>query len=258
MAVGQDGHSSTGMARYKLTLAYDGTAFLGSQRQARRRTVQGELEQGLHSLGWRGRSVILSGRTDTGVHAAGQVAALDFDWAHGTDALREALNANLPVDMAVSTVELAEPEFHPRYDATSRRYRYRLICQPVRDPLREAMAWRVWPALEEDLLEDAAKCLPGRRDFAGFGSAPHKGGDTVRTVTTSEWSCSGDEWYYQIVADGFLYHMVRRLVYAQVAVAQRRCLPGALIESLESGRRRTDLPAGIAPAQGLTLVNVDY
>ena len=246
------------MARYKLTLAYDGTAFMGSQRQARRRTVQGELEKGLHRLGWTGRSVILAGRTDTGVHAAGQIAALDFDWVHGTDAMREALNANLPVDMAVSAVELAEQAFHPRFDAISRRYRYRVICQPVRDPLREATAWRIWPALEGSPLVDAAKCLPGRRNFAAFGSAPRKGGETVRTVSISEWSRAGDEWFYEIVADGFLYHMVRRLVYAQVAVAQGRCPQGALMESLESGARSPVLPAGMAPAHGLTLVNVNY
>lgn len=246
------------MARFKLTLAYDGTAFLGSQRQARRRTVQGELEKGLHRLGWRGRSAILAGRTDTGVHAAGQVVAMDMDWVHGADALRDALNANLPMDMAVSAIEVAEPDFHPRFDATSRRYRYRVICQPVRDPLREPTAWRVWPAPEVVLLVDAAKCLPGRRDFAAFGSAPRKGGGTVRTVSKSEWSCAGDEWHYEIVADAFLYRMVRRLVYVQVAVAQGRCTPGALIRSLESGTRNPGLPAGIAPAQGLTLMNVNY
>jgi tRNA pseudouridine38-40 synthase len=133
-----------------------------------------------------------------------------------------------------------------------------VICQAVRDPLRETMAWRVWPALEEDLLVDAAKCLPGRRDFAAFGSAPRKGGETVRTVSTSEWSHAGDEWHYEIVADGFLYRMVRRLVYAQVAVAEGRCPQGALTESLESGERSPGLPAGVAPAQGLTLVNVNY
>ena len=89
------------MARYQLTLAYDGTDFFGSQRQATKRTVQGELEKALCTLGWVGRSVLMAGRTDTGVHAAGQVAAFDLDWTHPADELLRALNANLPEDLAV-------------------------------------------------------------------------------------------------------------------------------------------------------------
>src|SRR5512143_456162 len=133
------------MARYKLILAYDGAAFAGSQRQAstarsrtgRGQTVQGELEHALRSLGWQSRSVMLAGRTDAGAHASGQVAAVDLDWAHAPQALRDALNSHLPADMAVSEAQIVEPEFHPRFDATSRCYRYSLFCQQVRDPLAE-------------------------------------------------------------------------------------------------------------------------
>ena len=121
------------MARYKLILAYDGIAFAGSQRQAKQRTVQGELESALREIGWPGRSVTLAGRTDTGVHASGQVAAFDLDWPHSLDKLRNALNASLSGDMAVSDVEIARDDFHPRFDATSRRYRYRLFCGRVPD-----------------------------------------------------------------------------------------------------------------------------
>ena len=105
------------MARYKLILAYDGTAFAGSQRQAKHRTVQGELEKALRKLGWSARSVTLAGRTDTGVHASGQVAAFDLEWNHGLEHLRDALNANLPFDIAVKNVEVADAKFHPRFDA---------------------------------------------------------------------------------------------------------------------------------------------
>ena len=135
------------MARYKLILAYDGTAFAGSQRQAKRRTVQGELEKALRVLGWTGRSVVLAGRTDTGVHASGQVASFDLEWKHGVDSLLRALNAGLPADMAASRMEIAGAEFNPRFDATLRIYRYRLFSGQVRDPLRERMAWRVWPSI---------------------------------------------------------------------------------------------------------------
>src|SRR5262245_9783591 len=137
------------MARYKLTLAYDGSGFAGSQRQAvaKTRTVQAELEKALRTLGWTGRSIILSGRTDTGVHATGQVAAADLDWSHAEGDLVRALNSALPADMAVWSAAVVDDKFHPRFDATSRCYRYRLFCQPLRDPIRERYAWRVQPAL---------------------------------------------------------------------------------------------------------------
>src|SRR5512145_3367616 len=117
------------MARYQLTLAYDGTEFFGSQRQASKRTVQGELEKALAEIGWTGRSVILSGRTDTGVHATGQVASVDLHWLHADEDLLRALNAELPFDMAVHSARVVDPKFHPRFDATSRCYCYRLFCQ---------------------------------------------------------------------------------------------------------------------------------
>ena len=118
------------MARYKLTLAYDGAAFFGSQRQARRRTVQAELERAVRRLGWRGSSVVLAGRTDAGVHAMGQVAALDLEWVHGEEALRDAINAALPLEMVVTAAQIAGEDFHPRFDAVSRRYRYDVRCAP--------------------------------------------------------------------------------------------------------------------------------
>src|SRR5690242_17360280 len=108
------------MARYKLILAYDGTDFAGSQRQAGARTMQGELEKALHQLGWGGPSVTLAGRTDTGVHASGQVAACDLEWRHGPQKLRQALNAQLPADLAVREAAVADAKFHPRFDAGSR------------------------------------------------------------------------------------------------------------------------------------------
>ena len=161
------------MARYQIILAYDGTHFLGSQRQAASRTVQGELEKALRKIGWDGQTVYLAGRTDTGTHASGQVAAFDLDWDHGLDDLQKALNSHLPQDMAVREVNVAADAFHPRFDASSRRYRYRLFCAGVRDPLRERYAWRVWPAVT-DLTPLAAIWL-GTHDFAAFGTPPRTG-----------------------------------------------------------------------------------
>jgi tRNA pseudouridine38-40 synthase len=246
------------MARYKLIVAYDGTTLSGSQRQAKGRTVQGELERACRALGWPPRRFVLAGRTDAGVHASGQVAALDLDWRHGPDALRDALNAKLPADLAVQAAELAPEGFHPRFDAVSRHYRYHIRCAAVRDPVHERMAWRVWPPLEEREIVDLAKRFLGTHDFSAFGSATRRGGSTVRTVKISEWSRVGDELCFDIAADGFLYRMVRRLVFVQVAVGHGKCRLETLVHALDNGRTSADLPAGLAPPNGLVLVGVYY
>ncbi len=251
------------MARYKLTLAYDGTDFFGSQRQAKSRTVQGELEKALCKLGWTGRSVILAGRTDTGVHATGQVASVDLDWSHADDDLVRALNATLPADMAVHEARMAHAKFHPRFDATSRRYRYRLFCHPLRHPTRERFAWRVWPEIDGDTLATVAQLFLGAHDFSAFGSPTTPKGTTVRTVMKAEWLPVEDGiWQFEVQADAFLYRMVRRLVFVQVAVTQRKvpavAIAHSLAEQSAAGARSETLPAGLAPAHGLTLVEVTY
>ena len=257
------------MARYKLTLVYDGTDFFGSQRQssseadsgARRRTVQGELEKALCTLGWTGRSVLMSGRTDTGVHARGQVASFDLHWSHSSEELVRALNAALPADMAAHQARVVHPKFHPRFEALSRHYRYRLYCQPLRDPIRERFAWRVWPLVRSEVLTETAEFFPGVHDFSAFGSPTRPGGSTVRTVLRAEWfQTEEDEWCFDVQADAFLYRMVRRLVFLQVAAARGKVsaevISRALAEQPAAGNEK--LPGGLAPAHGLTLVKVAY
>ncbi len=251
------------MARYQLTLAYDGTDFFGSQRQARPRTVQGELEKALSKMGWTGRSVIMSGRTDTGVHATGQVVSFDLDWSHTDEALVRALNATLPADVAVQKSQIVNANFHPRFDATSRRYQYKMFCQPVRNPIRESFAWRVWPAIDGDGLCNTAQFFLGRHDFSAFGSATTPNGSTVRTVLKAEWTkAEKDEWHFEVQADAFLYRMVRRLVFVQVTVAQGKvsaeAIANALANPAKAESRSEKVPAGLAPAHGLTLVEVTY
>jgi len=249
------------MARYQIILAYDGTGFLGSQRQAGSRTAQSELEKALRKLGWHGQTVYLAARTDTGTHASGQVAAFDLDWLHDLKELQDALNAHLPRDMAVREVKPAPDDFHPRFDASSRCYRYRLFCASVRDPLRERYAWRVWPAVAD--LTTLAGIWPGTHDFAAFGTPPRSGGSTVRTVMSAAWQQHADEWIFEIRADAFLYRMVRRLVYTQVAVGQARLSAETLLQALDGRAEigqaaRSQIPASLAPACGLTLVEVSY
>jgi len=253
------------MARYQLTLAYDGTDFFGSQRQANRRTVQGELERALCKEGGTGRSILMAGRTDTGVHATGQVASFDLDWSHTDEELVRALNATLPFDMAGYRARMAHPTFHPRFDASARSYRYKLFCQPVRDPIRERFAWRVWPPIGGEVLPETAKLFLGTHDYSAFGSPTTPRGGTVRTVMKAEWSQpreAEDEWHFDVQADAFLYRMVRRLVFVQVAVAQGRLSAGRIAASLadpvSTGAKNEKTPAGLAPAHGLTLVEVAY
>jgi tRNA pseudouridine38-40 synthase len=244
------------MARYKVILAYDGTGFQGSQRQADTRTVQGDLEKALHKLGWTGKSVILAGRTDTGVHATGQVAAFDFAWKHSEQQLLKALNAELPADLAVKNLCVTSADFHPRFDAGAREYRYRLFCEPIRDPLRERFAWRVWPAISPADLHQTAGVFIGTHDFSSFGSPTTSRGTTVRTVTKAEWREEPDgEWQFEVRADAFLYRMVRRLVFVQISVARGKCSVEEVQKSLV---RKSRLPSGLAPAHGLALVEVDY
>lgn len=244
------------MARYQVILAYDGSGFSGSQRQANPRTVQGEFEKALRKLGWSGKSVIMAGRTDTGVHATGQVAAFDFEWAHAAEKLLKALNADLPSDLAVKSLRPASADFHPRFDAVSRTYCYRLFCEPIRDPLRERYAWRIWPSLDGNAIKQNAGLFLGTHDFAAFGSPTTPKGTTVRTVTKTEWrKMPQGEWQFEIQADAFLYRMVRRLVFVQVSLAQGK----SSVEKVQNAlSKQGKLLAGLAPAHGLTLVRVNY
>lgn len=247
-----------GIERYKVTLAYDGTHFFGFQRQGQSRTVQLEVEAALRQLNWQGRAILSSGRTDSGVHAAGQVVAFDLEWKHSPQDLERALNANLPEDVAVRNVEIVDAEFHPRYDATARCYRYQVQFYPDRDPLRDRYVWRVWPPCEVDRLQAAARLLHGTHDFAAFGTPPKPGGSTIRTVFQAGWS-AGEEGLlrFEVTANAFLYHMVRRMVFVQVLVGQQR-LSLAELEMAVNDPWASQMAPGLAPPQGLFLQEVRY
>jgi tRNA pseudouridine38-40 synthase len=244
-----------GIAHYKIILTYNGLAYAGFQRQDGERTVQGEFEEGLRKMGWQGKSILAAGRTDAGVHARAQVVSFQFNWEHTNEDLRNALNYYIPRDMAVQSVVEVASSFHPRYDAKSRHYRYHVYCQPVRDPLQAAFAWRVWPIVDIDRMNKAAKRLIGVYDFSAFGSPTSEGGVTIRKVFDADWSQEGDAFYFDISANAFLYHMVRRITYALVAIG----LEEAPISLIEDGLKTGELSLkGLAPAQGLVLEEVIY
>lgn len=244
------------MARYQAILAYDGAAFQGFQRQLEARTVQATVETALSGLGWPGESILAAGRTDTGVHASGQVIAFDWDWRHGEQDLLKALNAALPADIAVRALDQAEAGFHPRFDAVARRYEYRLFCQAIRHPLRERYAWRVWPPASLDLMEPAAQHLCGSHDFIAFGAPTQPGGATIRMVFHAGWQSDGDILVFTISANAFLYHMIRRLVAFLVEIGQGRKTLDELLARLDDPK--ADPAVGLAPACGLVLAEVRF
>jgi tRNA pseudouridine38-40 synthase len=250
------------VVRYQAVVEYDGTDFLGFQRQAQGRTVQGEIESALQRIGWPGQSILGAGRTDTGVHAAGQVIAFDLDWPHGDDSLVRALNANLPADIAVKTIALAPPGFHPRFRAIARRYRYTIYNAPTRSALAARYSWHVWSRLDVNALQAAAQVLIGTHDFATFGTDPddgpngRPGNNTVRTISRAEWMAAREWLYFDIQADAFLYRMVRSVVAAlRLVGAGGRAV--ADFQTLLEARDRAQCPP-IAPPQGLCLMEVIF
>jgi tRNA pseudouridine38-40 synthase len=257
------------MERYQVILAYDGSHFKGFQRQAKVRSVQGVVEAALRKLSWQGSTILAAGRTDTGVHATGQVIAFDLDWKHGSQDLLTALNSHLPADVVAREVKQVCQSFHPRYDASWRKYLYRIYCQPVRNPLLESYSWRVWPAVDVNCLQETARPLIGTHDYGAFGTPPQTRGNTSRVVLQANWMQEPPYLVFEIVAQAFLYHMVRRVAFMQVMIAQGKLSLEALHQALMSGADINSrgehgrcpgepLVHGLAPAQGLILAEVYY
>lgn len=242
--------------RFKVTLAYDGTNFHGSQRQKELRTVQGEVEKALREIDWQGSSVYFAGRTDAGVHAAGQVIAFDKAWTHGSRVLQRAMNASLPGDIAAVNVERTRSDFQPRYDALYRRYKYQIRCSPTRDPLQDRYIWRTWPEVDLDRMQEACSALIGVHDFRALGSPHQEDGSTVRRVSRAAWDMDEDRYTFWITGNAFLYHMVRHIVISLVEIGQGRKPVHAIQGYLD---HPDGSPAkGLAPPQGLILSEVGY
>jgi tRNA pseudouridine38-40 synthase len=260
------------IARYQVILAYDGSRYHGFQRQNQAMskvsapTVQGVIEDALRQIGWEGSSILAAGRTDAGVHALGQVIAFDLAWKHGIQDLQAALNANLPDNVVAWHVTEADATFHPRFDAITRRYRYHIFCQELRHPHRERYAWRVWPPVDIELMRLAALQLVGTHDFAAFGAPPTGSGTTVRTVHSAVWydierdpsdfSLGVPELCFEIVANAFLYRMVRRVTDVLVGIGHHRVDVDAISHHLATPP--STVVRGLAPANGLFLVDATY
>lgn len=251
------------MARYQIILAYDGTEYHGFQRQANVRTIQGTVEKALKKINWHGNSILAAGRTDAGVHATGQVITVDLDWTHTNADLRNALNANLPRDIAAREVWAVPADFHPRFDAVTRKYKYNILCQEFRDPLRERFAWRSWSPPDLSLLQVASRHIIGEHDFSAFGTPPQEGGRTRLTISQVQWNQAEDMIVFEIVSKAFLYQMVRRLVAVQVLIGQHKIDMQELTQRLDPSSTRMNnhhqcLFQQVAPPHGLILCEVSY
>ena len=218
--------------------------------------MQGALEDALRRVGWTGTSLLAAGRTDAGVHARGQVIAYDLAWRHDAETLSRALNANLPSDVAVRHTAEAPEGFHPRFSARRRVYRYTLLVNAWPDPLVERLAWRLWPEPDLGIMTAEAAQALGRHDFAAFGQAPIPGGHTVREIFEARWDRGQGGLTFEVQADAFLHHMVRRLVSAMIAAGQGRWPAGTMASLVaDPARRWQEKPA---PAHGLCLEAVVY
>ncbi len=257
MSTGAGSPERPSSVTYKSIVAYDGTAFEGFQRQAGGiRTVQSELESALREIGWRGRSLLAAGRTDRGVHAEGQVISFELDWGHGMGDLTRALNAYLPLDVAVRQTELAPEDFHPRFSAKGRRYRYAFFIDPIRQPLAERYALRLKQAPVLDRMQLAAENLIGERDYRVFGPAPRQDGSTVRTIFDATWYAEGNGLTFTIEANAFLKHMVRRITAILLEIGLGRVSLEEFTTLLETPGARWE--GALAPACGLCLTGVRY
>jgi tRNA pseudouridine38-40 synthase len=260
------------MAFFKLILAYDGAEFSGWQRQPDRRTVEGELERAWLAITGETVRFAAAGRTDAGVHAAGQVASVESATLLPPKTLIHALNSQLPPDAAVRCVERVPDGFHATHDAKSKRYRYAIYNDPRRPVLHRRTAWHVPTPLDVESMRRASQALVGRRDFASFQSTGSARDSTVRTIFAIDVNRAAagqgsagqggedDEadslLFIEVEGDGFLYNMVRSIVGTLTIVGRGKrpieWLPEVLAACDRSAAGET------APAHGLTLLRVQY
>jgi tRNA pseudouridine38-40 synthase len=245
------------MPRYKLTIEYDGTPFVGWQMQDNGRSVQGALIDAIAAFAGERVALQGAGRTDAGVHALGQVAHVDLarDW--DGDTVRDAINFHLrPRPIAVLKAESAAADFEARFSASRRHYRYRIVNRRADLALDERRAWRVPRPLDTAAMHEAAQALTGKHDFTTFRAAECQANSPVKTLDRLTVARDGDDVTVAASARSFLHHQVRSMVGSLVHVGEGKWSVGEIAAAL-AARDRTRC-GQVAPPHGLYLVRVDY
>ena len=242
--------------RIKLTLAYDGTDFCGWQSQKNGRSVQQEVEEAVFKLTGKRAKVTGSGRTDAGVHAAGQVAHLDTDFPVPAQKFYKALNPLLPGDVKALSSEEAPAGFNACTSAKKKTYRYSFYVSETENPLYMRYAARVYPAPDEALMKAACAEFIGEHDFAAFRASGSSAKTTVRTVYGAEITKSCGVTFLTVCGNGFLYNMVRIMAGAIVGAGQGRLSAEDIRAALENGARPKEIKT--MPACGLCLMSAEY
>jgi tRNA pseudouridine38-40 synthase len=247
---------------YRLLVQYDGTDFHGWQIQNGLRTVQGELTRVLSLLDGRDVQVHGSGRTDAGVHAEGQVANVEMVREIAPQKLRNAINGNLAADVRVLSVDIVPDDFHARYSAKSKTYRYRVVQGRVRSPFWSRYAHQESRPLDLERMRSVAKMFVGEHEWSAFSAADSDSDSRVRNVSRLEISSGYDERghcdliEFTVSANGFLRYMVRSIVGTLLAVGRGEIDESTVQRAIEEGDR--SLAGATAPPHGLTLLKVDY
>jgi tRNA pseudouridine38-40 synthase len=244
------------MTTFKVVIEYDGTHYSGWQRQLNAPTIQATVEDALAAIAQTRLTVVGAGRTDAGVHALGQVASFRTDRGLSRREWLRALNAHLPADISVLSVEEAPDDFHARYSATGKLYEYHLLNRPERAPLLRERAWMLYKPLDFMAMTDAAACLIGAHDFSSFETAPTDNENPQCRLDQLNLRREGDLFVLSFYADRFLKQMVRSMVGTLVEVGRGKRMP-ADMETVLAARSR-GAAGRTAPAHGLYLVRVDY
>ncbi|HYC65017.1 MAG TPA: tRNA pseudouridine(38-40) synthase TruA [Reyranellaceae bacterium] len=245
------------MPRYKLTIEYDGSPFVGWQRQDNGPSVQAALEDAVFAFCGERVAVLGAGRTDTGVHAAGQVAHLDLGEEKRPDTIRDALNFHLkPNPVAVLAVEPVAAHFHARFSATGRRYLYRILNRRAGPALERGRVWHVGYPLDAAKMADAAPLLEGHHDFNSFRSAACQAASSLKTLDRLAVTRSGEEIRIEAAARSFLHNQVRILAGTLKLVGEGKWTKDDVAAALAARDRTRAGPT--APPEGLCLMEVRY
>ncbi|PQA88124.1 tRNA pseudouridine(38-40) synthase TruA [Hyphococcus luteus] len=245
------------MARYKLTLEYDGTNFVGWQRQDNGLSIQEVLEDAAKAFCGEDVAAFAAGRTDAGVHALAMTAHIEIEKAVSADKVRDAINHHMrPHPISILSAEAADDDFHARFSCKRRAYEYRIVNRRSPLALDVGRAWRVPQALDAEAMHEAAQCLVGKHDFTTYRAATCQSDSPVKTLDEISVSRMGEDVFIRCVARSFLHHQVRSITGSLVEVGKGKWRVRDMKAALEAADRTRC--GQVAPAEGLYFVRAEY